>query len=106
MEFHSRKNFSGIDAPIEQILETFGFADQIAEYRTGKPSLKDALAGAIMANDQAVAIDSDNTAWHFVRDLIVETAMFVVRTEAEKNDGDGDQRNGDGELGQGIHSAG
>jgi hypothetical protein len=59
-----------------------------------------------MANDQAVTIDSDNPAWHFVRDLIMETAMFVVRTEAEKNDGDGDQRNGDGELGQGIHSAG
>jgi hypothetical protein len=106
MEFHSCKDFPGIDAPIEQILEPFGFADEFAKYPVGKPSLKDALTGAIMANDQSVSIDSDDTTWHFVRDLIVETAMLVVRTEAEKNDGDGNQRNGDGELGQNIHSAG
>ena len=106
MELHSRKNPSGIDASIQQILEPLGFTDEFAKHGTGEPSFKDALAGAIVANDQAMAIDSHNTAWHFVRDLVVETAMFVIRTEAEKDDRDGDQRNGDGEFGQCIHSAG
>jgi hypothetical protein len=32
--------------------------------------------------------------------------MLVIRTEAEKNNRDGNQCDCDGELGQGVHSAG
>ena len=106
MELHSRKNITGVDASIEQTLKPFRFADHVAQYGTGEPAFKDALAGAVVADDQTLAIDCNDTAWHFVCDLVVEMAMFVIGAAAEKNDRDGDQRNGDGEFSKGVHSAG
>jgi hypothetical protein len=103
MKFHPGKNIAGIDASIQQILEAFGFADQFTQHRTGKsPSKMLAGAIAVMIRPWRLTV---TTPLGISFDLIVETAMFVVRTEAEKNDGDGDQRNGDGELGQVFYSA-
>jgi hypothetical protein len=106
MELDPRKYFSGVDASIEQTLQSFGFADQFMQSPAGKTAFKDALTGSIVSDDRAPSIDGDDTAWHLVRDLVVKATMFVVRAEAEKNNRDGDQCNGDGQLGQGVHSAG